>query len=184
MTTETFVQQAVKSITEVLATVSAQLENATPNALNWKSDSTSWSALECLEHLNRYHAYYYPELLKAVTVKRNPTSHYTPRWLGKKFIGMIDPGKGKKMKTIRRMNPSTGNTSSNLSTTTLSTFKRNQQELLTLLPMLQQNDINKKAIPLEFFKLLKISIGDAFQFIIVHEQRHVQQAVRTLQQQY
>ena len=37
--------------------------------LNWKENPTSWSVLECLEHLNLYGDFYIPELHKQLQTK-------------------------------------------------------------------------------------------------------------------
>ena len=39
-----------------------QLHEMDPEVLNFKSSPQSWSALECLEHLNYYGDYYLPEI--------------------------------------------------------------------------------------------------------------------------
>ncbi|MBA4055707.1 MAG: DinB family protein, partial [Marivirga sp.] len=36
--------------------------------------------------------------------------------------------------------------------------------------------LNKSHVPVEFMKLLKMNLGDALTFVIVHEQRHISQA--------
>ncbi|MCB0641832.1 MAG: DinB family protein, partial [Phaeodactylibacter sp.] len=38
------------------------LQELDDKTLNFKPDSTSWSILECLEHLNRYGDFYLPEV--------------------------------------------------------------------------------------------------------------------------
>ena len=60
----------------------------------------------------------------------------------------------------------------------LKTFFDNQTKLVFLLEEAQNVNLNKLKIPVEFFKLLKINLGDCFQFLIAHEQRHVNQAIK------
>jgi hypothetical protein len=60
----------------------------------------------------------------------------------------------------------------------LAEFRQHQEQLLQLLARAAHADLNRKAVPVEFFKLLKMRTGEAFEFVLVHEQRHMQQALR------
>jgi hypothetical protein len=96
-------------------------------------------------------------------------------WLGKKFIAMMHPDNQKKLKTFARMNPS----NSNLTKAVLNEFLKHQNDLLDALKNISNANLNKGRIPVEFFKLIKLSLAEALQFVIVHEQRHVNQAMRS-----
>jgi hypothetical protein len=60
----------------------------------------------------------------------------------------------------------------------LAEFAHHQHQLLELLTQAHRADLNRKAVPIEFFKLLKMRLGETFEFVVLHEQRHVQQALR------
>jgi hypothetical protein len=180
MTNAAFVQQLNNDINQIVGQVEKTLQPQPLDVLNAKKDTSSWSALECLEHLNRYHHYYFPLVAQAVAEKRNGRTDYQPRWLGKKFIKMMDPVASKKMKTVGRMNPTTPSASSQLSMETLNQFLDNQKALLKLLPQLTTIDVNRKCIAVEFFKPLKMSIGDTLVFLLTHEKRHTLQAEKAV----
>ena len=92
--------------------------------------------------------------------------------MGRKFIAMMHPDNTTKHKTFARMNPTEGS----LKKEVIVRFLRNQQELLDILELASKVDLNKASIPVEFFKILRMNLGDALQFVIVHEQRHLKQA--------
>jgi hypothetical protein len=96
--------------------------------------------------------------------------------MGKKFIAMMHPDNTKKHKTFSRMNPSHGS----LKKEVIERFLRNQEELLDLLNEASKIDLNKASIPVEFLKILRMNFGDALQFVVVHEQRHIKQARRAV----
>lgn len=148
--------------------------------LNYKPASGSWSMLECLEHLNRYSRYYNPALAKAIA--QNCDGNYMPNitysWLGRKSLEMVQPQNMKKHKTMKHMNPN----NSQLTRATIEEFLQHQQELRHMLEDSKSADLSRKAVPIEFFKLLKLRIGEALEFVVVHEERHVQQALRVKQQ--
>jgi len=148
--------------------------------LNWKENNKQWSALECVEHLNRYNRYYNAAIQIAIhSAAGSQGQEISSTWLGAKFINMMRPENKKKQKTFGRMNPA----GSKLSKAVLQEFISRQQQLLTLLDEASQVDLNKGKVPVEFFKLLSLTIGDALQFVVVHEQRHVLQAMGAIKTQ-
>ncbi|SNC77201.1 DinB superfamily protein [Hymenobacter gelipurpurascens] len=145
--------------------------------LNHKPAPQSWSVLECLEHLNRYGRYYLPALEQALghsgTALR-PTEEVTFSWLGRKSYEMVRPENRKAHNTLARMNPAR----SHLGRTVLQEFREQLSFLKTLLPLAYHTNLNRKAVPVEFFRLLKLQVGEALLFVVAHMQRHVQQAQR------
>src|SRR5690606_24125447 len=146
--------------------VNTSFANQELSILNYKPSPESWSMLECLEHLNRYSRYYLPALAKAIannTTNSQATS-ISYSWLGKKSLDMVRPQNMKKHKTVKHMNPN----HSQLTRATVEEFLKHQEELLQLLHSAKAANISKKAIPVEFFKLLKLRIGETFDFVIAH----------------
>jgi hypothetical protein len=87
---------------------------------------------------------------------------------------MMHPDNTTKHKTFARMNPSQGA----LKKEVMEIFLRNQDELLEIVNEASKIDLNKASIPVEFLKILRMNLGDALQFVVVHEQRHIKQAHR------
>ncbi|WP_324673449.1 DinB family protein [Hymenobacter sp. GOD-10R] len=180
MDTNTFLQQLHTEVRNLQATVETELAPLDDFILNFKPSPERWSVLECLEHLNRYSRYYNLAIANAVQkvparVKQEPLRY---SWLGRKSIGMMEPSNNKQYKTVKHMNP----TGSDLGRNVLTEFQAHQTQLLQLLTSAQKTDLNKKAVPVEFFRLLKLGIGEALEFVVRHEERHVQQAIRAKQQ--
>ncbi|HEX8657552.1 MAG TPA: DinB family protein [Hymenobacter sp.] len=177
MTTTAFLAALSQATRQLLATVHTEVLPLELAELNQQPAPAAWSILECLEHLNRYSRYYNPRLAQALT-QPAPAAAATAEvgysWLGRKFIGMMAPGNSKKAKTLQRMNPR----GSRLGRKVLAEFTQQQEQLLELLARAQQADLNRKAVPVEFLKLLKMRLGESFEFVVLHEQRHVQQALR------
>jgi hypothetical protein len=173
-------EQLSQTVSNQRDTISSALAPMDLSLLSYKPAPGSWSILECLERLNRYSRYYNPCLAKAIT--RNPNHDYsqpiTYSWIGKKSLEIVRPDNGKKHKTVQHMNPS----NSQLDLRTIEEFLKHQIELLQLLNNAQSANLNKKAIPVEFFRLLKLRIGETLEFVVLHQERHLQQALRVKQQ--
>ncbi len=149
--------------------------------LNYKADQTSWSILECFEHLNRYNRFYNEKFERAIAAssQENKTDEVKSSWIGRKFIAMMHPDNKKKIKTVKNMNPMLG-LQSKLNRSSVHEFLKHQHALLRLLDSAKRSDLNRAIIPVEFFRLIKMRLGDALQFVIVHEQRHLIQARNVL----
>lgn len=174
------IDQLSRTVSNQKHTVISALASLELSLLNYKPCPHSWSILECLEHLNRYSRYYNPALAKAIGANAGQVPDQTIRysWFGKKSLDMVRPDNGKKHKTVKHMNPN----NSQLSRQTLEEFLDHQTELLQLLDKAKGANLNKKAIPVEFFKLLKLRIGETLEFMALHQERHLQQTLQVKKQ--
>ncbi|WP_181306687.1 DinB family protein [Rufibacter sp. XAAS-G3-1] len=148
--------------------------------LNFKPHATGWSILECVEHLNRYSRFYLPHCERTLASTSTPPTLQPVRysWLGKKSLDLVNPSSTKKHKTLKHMNPH----NSQLTPNVLDEFQQHQETLLRLLNTATTADLNKKSVPVEFLKLLKMRLGEALEFLVLHQQRHLQQALRAKEQ--
>jgi hypothetical protein len=179
-----FLHQLQQQVHALRVTVETEFRPLDDALLQFKPGPTSWSILECLEHLNRYSRFYNAELAAALVKQASLKPASGSRqvefsWLGRKSYEAVRPENIRASKTLRRMNP--GN--SHLSRAVLEEFLRHQINLASLLEKATGIDLNQKAVRIEFFRLLKLKVGEAFQFVVAHEQRHVQQALRVKQHQ-
>lgn len=173
-------RQLASQVQELHTTVDTQLRRLSLAQLNRKPGPTSWSALECLEHLNRYSRFYNAELTRALQPSAASAAHPHEvefSWLGRKSYDTVKPDNGKQHKTVKHMDPA----GSQLGPEVVTEFLAHQTRLLELLHGAQDINLNRKAVRIEFFKLLKLKVGEAMQFVVAHEQRHVQQALRAVQ---
>ncbi len=179
MTNQTLITNLIKDVENIILTVDKEFNSLTINQLNQKENVNKWSILECLEHLNRYHAYYNDAIKQGLTKAKSSTADksYKNGWFGKMSIDMMSPDNVKKQKTLAKFNP----VGSQLTKETMTKFLAYQQELLTLLEKAKGKNINQRKVPVEFFKLMRMKIGDALAFVVTHEQRHILQAQAVLQ---
>lgn len=173
-----FLADLQTAVADLRTTVQTHFVPLSPALLNQRPAPASWSILECVEHLNRYSRYYNPALAKALATLPSAASPahgpvgYT--WLGQKSVALVQPSNFKKQTTLRHMNP----LGSPLSHATLVEFDQHQANLLHLLAQAHTADLNRKAVPVEFIRFLRLRLGEALEFVVRHQERHVQQALR------
>lgn len=145
--------------------------------LNFKSTSKSWSILECLEHLNRYGAFYIPEIKQRIEQSSYKSEDFKSGWLGNYFSNMMLPReKLNKMKTFNYMNP----VGSKLSREVIEVFSNQQKEILGLLDKARKVSLTKTKTSISITRLLKLRLGDTFRVVIYHNLRHVVQAEKVM----
>jgi hypothetical protein len=175
MKTREFQKQMIDNI-DVITDQLNDLVALNVEELNWKESPAKWSILECIEHVNRYNSYYIQEIENSFTLSNQRfDGQLISTWIGQKSIAMMHPQNRKKQKTFKKMNPA----NSSLTSDVFKKFMSDQQRIKTLLEQLLKVDANAKVVRVEFFRLLKMTIAEALEFLIVHQQRHMIQAFET-----
>ena len=140
--------------------------------LNFKPDADKWSVLQCVEHLNRYSEYYLKTIENKLSkAKEKGAEEVKYSWFGRMSIKSIHPDNRKKSKTLARLNPAASEVNRGI----LQDFITHQKTLLTLMDKAEKHSLNSIKIPADVFKLLKLRLGECFEFLIVHQQRHILQ---------
>jgi hypothetical protein len=62
----------------------------------------------------------------------------------------------------------------------LPTFLRQQQTTLQLLERARRVNLEAIRVPVSITSIIQLRLGDCFRFVIMHNQRHVQQAVKVV----
>jgi len=176
MATSPFLAALQATVADLRATVQTEFAALDPDLLNQRLAPTSWSILECLAHLNAYSRYYNAAFAQALARPGTgpAAAEVAYSWLGRKSIALMHPTNRSKQKALKRLNP----LGSRLGAEVLQEFDQHQARLLALLAQAVSADLNRSAVPVEFFRLLRLRLGEALEFVVVHQQRHVQQAQR------
>lgn len=154
-----------------------QFQNLTKKELLQAATDGGWSIAQCLEHLNSYGDYYLPLIEKNLKGADNQSENgsFKSSWLGNYFIRMMEPTTGKKkFKAFKGHIPVLELDAYAV----IAEFIRQQEQLLDLLKKAEKLDLNSIRIPISITRFIKLKLGDVFQFIIAHDERHIQQAMR------
>lgn len=144
--------------------------------LTWKESKTSWSILECLEHLNLYGDFYLPEIENKIKISNTKVdTEFKSGFLGHYFAkSMLPKEKLNKMKTFKDKNP----INAKLDKSVIDKFINQQIKLLDLLSQSRGISLNEVRIATSISSLIKLKMGDTFQFLINHIIRHLKQIDR------
>ena len=167
-------EQLQKEVLRQSSIVTNQFQVLSDEKLLATTDSGGWSIIQNLEHLNLYYGYYNPTIKKSLElVKENDsTSTFTSGRLGKYFTNSMDyRGKGK-IKAFKDYIPSVDLNPE----TVIKKFLANQEEMMRLLDNAKVYNLTKIKVAISLTKWIKMRLGDVFQFVIMHNERHIVQA--------
>lgn len=177
---EEFLNEAENQLEKQLNEVISVFQNLPETVLLKPAPNNGWSIAECIEHLNTYAAFYQPQV--AVALEKAPHNNnpavFKHSFLGRYFIASMDPTRSKKkFKALKRHIPLNVENPN----TVVSTFIQNLENMLTLLKQASDKNLLKNSVKTSISSWIKISPGDAIQFLLTHNKRHLEQAGRNLQ---
>ena len=152
------------------------IENA---ALSSRPGENSWSAFECLAHLNSYAAHYNPAFLQSMYRAKErgwqPDPVFRGTWLGAYCIKSIHPENRKtsKLRTPARHNK-LGVAGERKEFERLEKHLAEQEQLLK---QAGEINLNRCKVAIEIMPWLRLRLGDFFPFLIYHQTRHLHQAM-------
>jgi len=143
--------------------------------INWRPNTQQWSVAQNIQHLIVVNETYFPVLQKL----RN--NSYDLPWLGRiefltKFFGKtvlaaVQPDRRKKMKTFPIWEPGASNLID-----ILLRFEKHQDELKRLIESSQDLIEKKVVISSPANKMIVYKLETAFDIMVAHEKRHLEQA--------
>jgi len=154
-------------------------QNMTTHNLLQPAANGGWSIAQCLDHLNSYGHYYLPKIQQGITknVHLKPKDTFTSSRLGAYFIKMMDPETSKKKyKAFKGHIPAPDLDAYAV----VAEFIQQQENLLIYLKEARSADLNAIRIPISIARFITLKLGDVFQFIIAHDERHIRQAMRNV----
>ncbi len=175
---------ATQSASQLLDSIEEQVEshlndsikifqNMSAEELLKPAANEGWSIAQCLWHLNSYGDYYLPKIKSGLAKNYPANPDFKSTWLGRYFTRMMKPGpQMKKFKAFKdhvppvEMDPHKA----------VAEFIQQQELLLSYLKQARQTDMNQIRIPISILNWVKLKLGDVFQFIVTHNERHLQQA--------
>ena len=180
MQANTLLDQYYQQTEALLDKAVKEWQNLPPHKLSQEPAPGSWSAAQCMAHLNAYGDYYLPAIEKAIHQARHqgstPAAEFRSSWLGAYFTKIMQPDSKTKMKSpANAIPPATPNSSE-----TLAQFIDQQERLLKLIEQARAVDLNRVRIPISIVQWIRLKLGDTFGFYVAHHRRHVLQAERAL----
>jgi hypothetical protein len=170
----------ITELDKISKDVELLFSNLTTLELNWQPNPQTWSISQNLEHLIVVNETYFPVLsaLKNGTYKKPFLANFgfMVSFFGKTVLNAVQPDRKKKMKTFPIWEPRQSEVKSDI----LLRFKHHQEELRHIIK--DADDLLKQGaiVSSPANKNIVYKLETAFDIIVTHEQRHLEQAKEIL----
>ena len=154
--------------------------------LTKKPNEKTWSIIEVVDHLNKVYDQYldnFEDAIASAPELEGESNEHKQSILGRMGIYSMRP-KGRKrrfkMKTFDFFEP--GNDNGQIAET-LEAFKSNKNRFNDLIKLARTREVIRKKMPTAMGPRFKMYVGECFEFVLAHEQRHVVQISNILEAQ-
>lgn len=153
----------------------------TASQLNWKPSAGGWSVAQCFDHLLTTNKGYFPIIESVLAGKKQTfweSMPFLPGLGGKLLINSLDPASTRKLKAPKRFAPA----QSDIRDSILNDFIDQQEKLVEGMKATKHLNLEKIIVTSPAAAAITYSLMDAYRIIVVHEQRHFQQAKRVTEE--
>jgi hypothetical protein len=146
--------------------------------LQFRPRENAWNVLECIAHLNLYADFYIPEFERKINESNiQPEPEFNSTWFGNFCAkSMLPKEKLNKMSTFKNKNP----IHLHVDVEELEKFVHQHICMIEILNASKKTSLNKVKISTTLSNFIHLRLGDAFQFVINHNSRHIHQAEKVL----
>jgi len=173
-----FIQQKLIKGKDAKEKVAQEFSSLTAQQLNWKSSSGSWSIGQCLDHIIIANSLYFSTLKKITDgnyvasfwEKHSPFTNF----FGRFFINHLQEDVTSKMKTTKVFLPSM----SDIGLEVIERFYQRHDTFMGFVSKCAQLNLEEIVITSPEFRFVTYNLRDVIQFLVQHEHRHINQAIR------
>ena len=169
----------IASVNNIANEVKSTFGQLSPSQLNWKPGADRWSVAQCFDHLLTSNAGYVPVIDSVLAGKKRTfweSIPVLPGLMGKLLVKSLEPSNTRKLKAPKRFEPA----QSDIKSSVINDFVDQQDKIVEKMKATEHLDLEKTVITSPAAGVVTYSLMDAYRIIVVHEQRHFQQAKRVM----
>ncbi|HKG47116.1 MAG TPA: DinB family protein [Pyrinomonadaceae bacterium] len=171
----------ITAANNIAAEAKSTFGRLSPAQLNWKPSAERWSVAQCFDHLLTSNEGYFP-VVEGVLAGHKPTlwqrMPVLPGLAGKLLIKSLDPKSTRKLKAPQKFQPA----QSDISPSVIDDFVNQQAKIVEKMKSTEHLNLEKIVITSPVAAAITYSLMDAYRIIVVHEQRHFEQARRVTEE--
>lgn len=171
-------QQWQARIDKTSAYFKEHFEVLTPEQLTKQPNDQSWSVAQIIDHLSKVSRSYYPifDQISHGTYRQSWAAklNFLTDFFGKLILKSVQPANQKKTKTLSPWAPTVGDSATDV----IPTFLENQERLKQLIVESKELIENNFVISSPANRMVVYTVGTAFEIIVSHQERHLEQAKR------
>src|SRR5260221_2208716 len=173
-----FVENILQKGKEAKAKALREFSGISPEQFNCKPSTKSWSIAECFDHLFISDSLFFPQFREITEGNHIMTfwEKYSPlsSLLGNILKNQVQEEVKRKISAPKKLRPVTSDRILDL----IDKYHKNFNIFLTYISSCKDLDIDKIIITSPAVGFVTYSLRDGLQFLIQHEHRHINQAIR------
>jgi len=178
MKDEVLINQLIERGKSAKEKAKTEFSSINESQLNWKSHPEKWSIGQCFEHLINADSSYFP-ILKEInegSYKMSFWAKYSPLtgMFGRVFKKQMGEQVKMKLKAPKKFFP----TKSDVNMDVIERYQSNLDTFLKYISKCRDTDLDKTIITSPVTSFVTYSLRDTLTFLISHEHRHINQAIR------
>ena len=178
MTDELFIKTILLKGKEAKEKVQVEFSTLSSPQINWKPSTETWSIAQCLNHLVVSDNSYFSFLREIISgsYRMSFWAKYSPfsKVFGRIMKDQLKEEVGRRMKAPKKFLPA----ASEIENGILERYYQSLDEFSNLISKCRNIDLDKTIITSPAVSLVTYSLRDALQFLMQHEHRHINQAMR------
>jgi hypothetical protein len=159
----------------------ASLSRLTEEQLNWRTEPGSWSPGECVLHVNVSNRLFLDAIERRIQSARERgllrDGPFRYGWLGRWFVRELEPPARRSMRAPRIFRPQPRRAGAS----DVAELGRLLERAIAAMHAAKGVDLARVRVPSPVTALIRWQLGTAFQIIVAHTDRHLQQAERVMQ---
>jgi len=175
------IQECIKATQANIERAIKSFSYLAENQFNWKPALESWSVGECLSHLVNSNYLYLNKIENIINSLPTGSENdfpYKQSFMGKLIVKGVDPSNVKKNKTFKVFFPSSSDIQKNI----IDKYFTSSMKLIELCDNMFHLDLKKINLSSPVNKLIRLNLGDPLMIIPKHDERHLNQAERVMNQ--
>ena len=171
----------ITSANTIASEAKSTFGSLTAAQLNWKPSAERWSVAQCFDHLLTTNRGYFPAIDRVLAGRKRTFWECVPLLpglTGKLLLKAVDPASTRKIKAPKVFQPA----HSDVSDSVIDDFVAQQETVVEKMKATEHLDLERIIITSPVAAVVTYSLMDAYRVIVVHEQRHFQQARRVTEE--
>jgi len=178
MTDELFINTILLKGKEAKEKVQFAFSTLSLQQINWKPSRETWSIAQCLNHLVVSDSSYFSLFTEIIdgSYRMSFWANYSPfsKLFGKLMRDQLQEQVKRRLKAPKKFLPA----ASQINAEILERYYKNLEDFSGLIAKCRNIDLDKTIITSPAVSFVTYSLRDALQFLMQHEHRHINQAIR------
>ena len=170
-----------EKLSRLAVEVEEKLGGLSKEQLNWKPGPDIWSVGQCLDHLVVTNKQEIPAIKAGLAGEHNKTVWerlpLLSSVMGKFIVKSVDPSNKRKNNAPKTFQPS----QSDIGTDIVKEYLKTSGEIQELIKQSERVPARRMIITSPVAKVATYSIHDALKIVVLHDQRHFNQAIRVME---